>query len=88
MPICCSTSSTPPTPTGREQADVVDKLVVGAGAAGDSPRLEVFNKCDKLDGDILPHGEDIVSISARTGAGVDRLLAAIENRLGEPGCAG
>lgn len=43
----------------------------------------MFNKCDKLDGDILPHGEDIVSISARTGAGVDRLLAAIENRLGE-----
>ena len=69
-------------PNGREQADVVDKLVVELGAAG-TPRLEVFNKCDKLDGDILPHGEDIVSISARTGAGVDRLLAAIENRLGE-----
>ena len=69
-------------PNWREQADVVDKLVVELGAAG-TPRLEVFNKCDKLDGDILPHGEDIVSISARTGAGVDRLLAAIENRLGE-----
>ena len=69
-------------PNWREQADVVDKLVVELGAAG-TPRLEVFNQCDKLDGDILPHGEDIVSISARTGAGVDRLLAAIENRLGE-----
>ena len=69
-------------PNWREQADVVDKLVVELGAAG-TPRLEVFNKCDKLDGDILPHGEDIVSISARTGGGVDRLLAAIENRLGE-----
>ena len=69
-------------PNWREQADVVDKLVVELGAAG-TPRLEVFNKCDKLDGDILPHGEDIVSISARTGAGVDRLLAALENRLGE-----
>ena len=69
-------------PNWREQADVVDKLVVELGAAG-TPRLEVFNKCDKLDGDILPHGEDIVSISARTGAGVDRLLAARENRLGE-----
>ena len=69
-------------PNWREQADVVDKLVVELGAAG-TPRLEVFNKCDKLDGDILPHGEDIGSISARTGAGVDRLLAAIENRLGE-----
>ena len=69
-------------PNWREQADVVDKLVVELGAA-ETPRLEVFNKCDKLDGDILPHGEDIVSISARTGAGVDRLLAVIENRLGE-----
>ena len=69
-------------PNWREQADVVDKLVVELGAAG-TPRLEVVNKCDKLDGDILPHGEDIVSISARTGAGVDRLLAAIEHRLGE-----
>ena len=69
-------------PNWREQADVVAQLVVELGAAG-TPRLEVFNKCDKLDGDILPHGEDIVSISARTGAGVDRLLAAIENRLGE-----
>ena len=69
-------------PNCREQADVVDKLVVELGAA-ETPRLEVFNKCDKLDGDILPHGEDIVSISARTGAGVDRLLAVIENRLGE-----
>ena len=69
-------------PNWREQADVVDRLVVELGAA-ETPRLEVFNKCDKLDGDILPHGEDIVSISARTGAGVDRLLAAIEDRLGE-----
>ena len=69
-------------PNWREQADVVDRLVVELGAA-ETPRLEVFNKCDKLDGDILPHGEDIVSISARTGAGVDQLLAAIEDRLGE-----
>ncbi len=69
-------------PNWREQADVVDRLVVELGAA-ETPRLEVFNKCDKLDGDILPHGEDIVSISARTGAGVDQLLAAIEERLGE-----
>ena len=69
-------------PSWREQADVVDRLVVELGAAA-TPRLEVFNKCDRLDGDILPHGEDIVSISARTGAGVDQLLAAIEDRLGE-----
>jgi GTPase len=69
-------------PHWREQADVVDRLVVELGAS-ETPRLEVFNKCDKFVGDILPHGEDIVSISARTGAGLDELTAAIERRLGD-----
>ena len=69
-------------PRWREQADVVDRLVVELGAS-ETPRLEVFNKCDKFMGDILPHGEDIVSISAKTGAGLDVLTAAIEKRLGD-----
>ena len=34
-----------------------------------------------MPGEILPHGEDRVSISARTGAGLDGLLAAIQARL-------
>ncbi len=67
-------------PGWREQAEVVDKLIRELGAA-ETPRLEVFNKCDKFVGDILPHGEDMVSISAKTGAGLDALLAAIEKRL-------
>ena len=67
-------------PNWREQAEVVDRLIEELGAA-ETPRLEVFNKCDLLDGDILPHGEDIVSISARTGAGLPALFAAIEKRL-------
>ena len=69
-------------PRWREQGDVVDRLVVELGAS-ETPRLEVFNKCDKFMGDILPHGEDIVSISAKTGAGLDVLTAAIEKRLGD-----
>ncbi len=69
-------------PHWREQAEVVDKLIRELGAA-ETPRLEVFNKCDKLVGDILPHGEDIVSISARTGQGLDALREAMEGRLGE-----
>ena len=69
-------------PRWREQGDVVDRLVVELGAS-ETPRLEVFNKCDKFVGDILPHGEDIVSISAKTGAGLDVLTAAIEKRLGD-----
>ena len=67
-------------PHWREQAEVVDKLIQELGAA-ETPRLEVFNKCDKFVGDILPHGEDMVSISAKTGAGIDALLSAIEKRL-------
>lgn len=67
-------------PDWREQAAVVDQLIQELGA-GSTPRLEVFNKCDKFVGDILPHGEDMVSISAKTGAGLDALLGAIERRL-------
>ncbi len=67
-------------PGWREQAAVVDRLIQELGA-GATPRLEVFNKCDKFVGNILPHGEDMVSISARTGAGLDHLRAAIAQRL-------
>ncbi len=64
----------------REQAEVVDKLIHELGA-DQTPRLEVFNKCDLWNGEIRPHGEDIVSISARTGEGLDELLTAIGNHL-------
>ena len=67
-------------PLWREQADVVDRLILELGAA-ETPRLEVFNKCDLAPVEILPHGEDIVSISARTGAGLPQLLEAIGRRL-------
>lgn len=67
-------------PNWREQAAVVDRLIQELGAAG-TPRLEVFNKCDKFVGDILPHGEDMVPISAKTGAGLDALRSAIAKRL-------
>ena len=72
-------------PNWREQAAVVDRLIQELGAAG-TPRLEVFNKCDKFVGDILPHGEDMVSVSAKTGAGLDALLAAIGRRLDAGAC--
>ena len=67
-------------PLWREQAQVVDDLIVELGAAA-TPRIEVFNKCDRFSGDILPHGPDIVSISAKTGAGLDTLLEQIAKRL-------
>ena len=67
-------------PSWREQAAVVDRLIQELGV-GEPPRLEVFNKCDKFVGDILPHGEDMVPISAKTGAGLDALRSAIAKRL-------
>ena len=67
-------------PEWREQAQVVDQLILELGAEH-TPRIEVFNKCDKWTGEIRPHGEDIVSISAKTGEGLDKLLEAIGKRL-------
>ena len=72
-------------PEWREQAEVVDRLIQELGAA-ETPRIEVFNKCDRYTGDIVPHGEDIASISARTGEGLDHLLEMIGSRLDTGSC--
>ena len=64
------------SPRWREQAEVVEELIHELGA-DQTPRIEVFNKCDLWTGDIRPHGEGRVSISAKTGEGVAELLAAI-----------
>lgn len=68
------------SPEWREQAEVVNRLIVELGAE-QTPRIEVFNKCDLWTGEIRPHGEGIVSISAKTGEGVPDLLSAIGKRL-------
>ena len=72
-------------PLWREQAAVVEQLIVELGAE-QTPRIDVFNKCDKFTGDILPHGADIVSISAKTGQGLDELLEKIGGRLDPGAC--
>ena len=74
-------------PEWREQAAVVDQLIQELGAE-QTPRIEVFNKCDLWTGEIRPHGENIVSISAKTGEGLDQLLAAIGGAAGHRGQAG
>lgn len=74
-------------PLWREQAAVVEQLIVELGAE-QTPRIDVFNKCDKFTGDILPHGADIVSISAKTGQGLDELLEKIGGRLDTGACRG
>ena len=72
-------------PLWREQAAVVEQLIVELGAE-QTPRIDVFNKCDRFTGDILPHGADIVSISAKTGQGLDELLKKIGGLLDTGAC--
>ena len=67
-------------PEWREQAAVVESLIYELGAS-ETPRIDVFNKCDRYSGDILPHGEDIVTVSAKTGEGLDRIRSMIGDRL-------
>ena len=72
-------------PEWREQAEVVEKLIAELGAE-QTPRIDVFNKCDKCPAEILPHGADIVSISAKTGQGLDELLGKIGGHLDTGAC--
>jgi len=67
-------------PEWQQQTQVVESLIAELGA-DELPRINVFNKCDRNAGEIMPHGEDIVCISAKTGEGLDQLLAMIGARL-------
>ena len=67
----------------RIQAETVDRVVAQLGAQ-DIPRLMVYNKADKCEPDAIPYfrPDEGVAISAKTGEGMDKLLAAIEHALG------
>ena len=67
-------------PHWQEQAEIVDSLIRELGAE-QTPCLRVYNKSDLFWGDIRPHGEMTVNISARTGEGLTDLLAAIDRVL-------
>lgn len=67
-------------PEWEEQARVVDSLIRQLGAE-DTPCIRVFNKCDAYLG-ILPHGENIVCISARSGEGAAELTERVRAILG------
>ena len=67
-------------PEWQEQAAIVDDLIRELGAE-QTPCLRVYNKSDLFWGDIRPHGEDVVNISAKTGEGLDELLRAIDKLL-------
>ena len=66
-------------PEWEEQARVVEDLIRQLGAEG-TPCLRVYNKCDAYFG-ILPHGEDVVCISAKSGEGTDALVRKLSALL-------
>ncbi len=63
-------------PNYREQAEVVNALITELGAEK-TPRIEVYNKCDKAGADELFTDSDAVKVSAKTGEGLDELKARI-----------
>ena len=67
-------------PDREEHIAVVDRLI-GKLAKPGIPVLRCYNKADLVDSMDIPVGKDVVSISAATGVGMDRLLAAIEGAL-------
>ena len=69
-------------PNREEHIRVVDSLIAKLAKPG-TPVLQCYNKADLVDKTEIPVGEGIVAISAKKGYGTDKLLAAIENALGQ-----
>ncbi|HUC84721.1 MAG TPA: GTPase HflX [Candidatus Acidoferrales bacterium] len=71
-------------PLAAEQIEAVNDVLLEIGAA-EKPVLMVFNKIDQLNGGVSPVMHDkfprAVSISAKTGEGVEPLLAEIGTQL-------
>lgn len=66
-------------PEWEEQVRVVDELVRQLGAES-TPCIKVYNKCDAYFG-ILPHGDDVICISAKSGEGADMLVKKLSELL-------
>ena len=69
-------------PEREEHIAVVDRLIAKL-AKPDTKVLRCFNKADLVAPTDIPIGEDVVRISARHGYGMEQLLEAIENALGQ-----
>ena len=67
-------------PNREEHIAVVDRLIAKL-AKPETPVLKCYNKADLVYPEDLPHGEDIVPISAKKGMNMDGLLKAIEKAL-------
>lgn len=75
-------------PESENQAEDVHTILTQLGVSEDIPQLEVWNKIDLLEEDDISalharasRSEDIYSISAITGEGIDLLLSEVTKRL-------
>ena len=73
-------------PEHESQLECTEQTLAELGAQ-DKPTLYVFNKCDKIDGELFidrtPERQHTVCISAATGAGCDELAAKLEQMIHE-----
>lgn len=73
----CDASS----PEAHVHMEVTADLLAELGC-GDTPIINVMNKCDRLDKlDLAPDTENTIHISAKNGEGIENLLAAIDRNL-------
>ena len=67
-------------PLWRQQAQIVEALIREL-KADHIPCIRVYNKCDLAFSGDFAKEEDAVSISAKTGEGIDRLMQLIDDKL-------
>jgi len=67
-------------PERDDHIEVVDRLIAQLAKPG-VPVIQAFNKCDTVQEDDIPRGENIIAISAIHGTGMDALLQLIEKNL-------
>ncbi len=69
-------------PNRQEHIEVVDRLIAKLAKPG-TKVLRCYNKADLADPMDIPVGEDVVKMSAKHGHGMEALLSAVENALGQ-----
>ena len=69
-------------PAREEHIAVVDRLIAKLSKPG-TPVLRCYNKADLVSAEDIPVGDDVVRMSAKSGAGMDVLLQAIEKAIGK-----
>lgn len=72
------------SPEWPGQVEVVDELIARLGAAA-APCIRVYNKCDAAPPETLGDLGGGVSVSARTGEGLDKLAAEVKQQLAYSG---